>query len=322
MSSDIALVMESSELAASRASRTTSQPPVWPAFTTWLFAAIVGQLAVFAAFVFAGVGVGVVLGASGAEASTIGSRTQAILSQPLLMMLLSLIPCQLGILGVVLLAARRAKEGWRDCLGLVPPKSNAYGSLRLATMAGLTMSVALTSVIVNSLWLGNPPSDPISATVNNGSWWAIALLSVVMSVLPALIEEILFRGYVQHRLLQRWSPAVAIGVSTLLFAVLHFDSLQHIIAVIPLGIVTGVLAYRTGSVKPGMIVHAVHNVGAVAFGLLARILSPVLGEEVAGLVILAAIAAGFLVGLPAVISLFRGKPAKPAEALSFQPQYL
>ena len=61
-----------------------------------------------------------------------------------------------------------------------------------------------------------------------------------------------------------WSPAVAIGVSTLLFAVLHFDSLQHIIDVVPLGIVTGLLAYRTNSVRPGMLVHGLHNAGAVA----------------------------------------------------------
>ena len=47
---------------------------------------------------------------------------------------------------------------------------------------------------------------------------------------------------------------------------MHFDSLQHIVAVIPLGVLTGLLAHKTNSVKPGMLVHGVHNVAAVGLG--------------------------------------------------------
>jgi membrane protease YdiL (CAAX protease family) len=38
------------------------------------------------------------------------------------------------------------------------------------------------------------------------------LLSIILSVIPALVEESLFRGYLQRRFLQRWSPAVAISL--------------------------------------------------------------------------------------------------------------
>ena len=98
---------------------------------------------------------------------------------------------------------------------------------------------------------------------------------------------------------------MAIGVSTLLFAIIHADSLQHVLAVVPLGIVTGLLAHHTGSIRAGMLVHAIHNAGAVGFGILARLLSPHLGDDGAGLVLIGVVVALGLVGLPAMIALLR-----------------
>jgi uncharacterized protein len=130
-----------------------------------------------------------------------------------------------------------------------------------------------------------------------------------------------FRGYIQRRLLARWSPAVAIGVSTLLFAILHVDSLQHIIAVVPLGLVTGLLAYRTQSVKAGMLVHAIHNAGAVGFGAALRASTPMVGDAGAGLVAIGLLAAMFLIGLPAIaLLLWRGQPESAPAAAPVMPQ--
>jgi hypothetical protein len=166
---------------------------------------------------------------------------------------------------------------------------------------------------VSNLFVGPPPTgNPIAAVINNGSWWTITLLSILLSVIPALVEETLFRGYLQRRFLQRWSPAVAISVSSLLFALMHMDSLQHIIAVVPLGFVNGLLAYRTNSVKPGMLVHAIHNTGAVGFGALVTVLTPHIGEEAVGLLLIGTIGVLGLIGLPAVVSLLRSAKPQPA----------
>ena len=40
------------------------------------------------------------------------------------------------------------------------------------------------------------------------------VLFVLVAVLTPIAEELFFRGYVQRRLLQRWSPAAARSVST------------------------------------------------------------------------------------------------------------
>jgi membrane protease YdiL (CAAX protease family) len=318
------LVLETSEPAPKSvpaANPMTRKPRVWTAFATFLGAAIVGNLAVIAAFVAMGVGTGIMMGAQGADGAKIQARIQELCRQPLPALLLSLIPCQLGMTAVVLFAAWRSKEPIKQRLGLVPPTGRAFGGFKLATMAAFTVSTALASFILSNLFVGPPPTgNPIAAVITNGSWWAITLLSILLSVIPALVEESLFRGYLQRRFLQRWSPAVAISVSSLLFALMHMDSLQHIIAVVPLGVVTGVLAYRTNSVKPGMLVHAVHNTAAVGFGALATALTPHVSQEELGLLLIGMIGLLGLIGLPAVISLLRSAKPRPSVEAHAAPE--
>ncbi len=289
------------------------KPRVSTAFATWIAAVIIGSIASLAAVVAVGFVTGAIMGAQGANAAQIQARVQEICQQPLPALLLSLIPFQLGMIGVVLFAARRSKEPIKQGLGLVPPTGRVFGRFKLATMAAFTLSTALASAILAALVVGPPKTgSPVAAVINNGSWWMITLVSVLLSVIPALVEETLFRGYLQRRFLQRWSPAVAISVTALLFALMHMDSLQHIIAVVPLAFVNGLLAYRTNSVKPGMLVHALHNTGAVAFGALATALTPHIGQEAVGLVLLGTIGVLGLIGLPAFVSLLRGAKPQPA----------
>jgi uncharacterized protein len=293
----------------------TRKPRVWTAFATLIVAATAGFVATVATVIALCLGIGVVMGAQGAAGPAIQTRIQEIFQQPFTSMLLALIPFQLGMAVVVLYAAWRSKEPFKQRLGLLPQSGRTFGRLKLTTMAGFTLSVAMASLIFSSLFLGPPPKDgPVATVIANGSWWSIMLLSIVLSVIPALVEESLFRGYLQRRFLKRWSPAVAISISTLLFALMHMDSLQHIIAVVPLGLVTGLLAYRTNSIKPGMIVHAVHNMAVVGLASLATGLMPIIGQEKLGLIVLTLIGVLGLFGLSAVVSLLRtAKPRKSVE---------
>jgi len=309
------LVLENSESARESvptARRKTRKPRVWTAFATLFVAEIVGNLAVIAAFVALVVGTGIIMGAQGADGAKIHARLHEICRQPLLKLLLLLIPFQLGMTVVVLFAASWSKESIKQRLGLVPPTGRDFGGFTLATMAAFTLSTASVSVIFTNLFVGPPRrGNLVDAVITGGSWRTITLLTIILSALPALVEESLFRGYLQRRFLQRWSPAVAISVSSLLFAITHMDSLQHIIAVVPLGVVTGLLAYRTNSVKPGMLVHAIHNMGAVGFGALATATTSHTGREELGLLLIGTIGVLGLIGLPAVVSLMRSAKPQP-----------
>jgi len=103
----------------------------------------------------------------------------------------------------------------------------------------------------------------------------------------------------------------AIGVSTLLFALLHFDSVRHMFGVVPLGVITGLLAYRTNSIKPGMLVHGIHNATVVGYASLAKVLPPDVSPDTIAVFALGVIVVMGLIGLPAVISLLRRQKPLP-----------
>ena len=88
-------------------------------------------------------------------------------------------------------------------------------------------------------------------------------LIAIVAILPGVVEELLFRGYLQSRLLLRWPPALAVGVSALVFSAAHMDPL-HVLGVLPLGLWLGAVAWRAGSVWPAVLCHAVNNAVAVA----------------------------------------------------------
>ncbi|MCL4206402.1 MAG: CPBP family intramembrane metalloprotease [Pirellulaceae bacterium] len=91
---------------------------------------------------------------------------------------------------------------------------------------------------------------------------SLPLLLVLVAVVPGLVEEIMFRGYLQTRLAERWSPVWAVAVSAVIFSAAHMDPL-HGIGVLPLGLWLGAVAWRTASVWPAVLCHTVNNAVAV-----------------------------------------------------------
>ncbi|MDA1229707.1 MAG: CPBP family intramembrane metalloprotease, partial [Planctomycetota bacterium] len=85
-----------------------------------------------------------------------------------------------------------------------------------------------------------------------------AAILLLVAIVPGLAEEFLFRGYLQSRLLKRWRPAPAIGVSAAIFAIAHVDPI-HVVAVLPLGIWLGLGAWRVGSIWPAVLCHIANN---------------------------------------------------------------
>ncbi|RQW08328.1 CPBP family intramembrane metalloprotease, partial [candidate division KSB1 bacterium] len=84
----------------------------------------------------------------------------------------------------------------------------------------------------------------------------IMLLAAVLSA--AVFEEMLFRGLLQHTLEHFQSPAIAIIVSALFFAVAHF-SLWTAVQIMVLGLVLGYVAWKSGTILPSMMIHALNN---------------------------------------------------------------
>lgn len=84
---------------------------------------------------------------------------------------------------------------------------------------------------------------------------------ILISILPAVCEELLFRGLVLGTY-ERWGTRRAIWISAALFAGLH-GSVVGLPVHLLMGLVLGYVAASTGSLLPGMALHGVYNAIAV-----------------------------------------------------------
>ena len=87
------------------------------------------------------------------------------------------------------------------------------------------------------------------------NWW---LPFVLIGILPAICEEIAFRGFVLSGLRHLGHKWWAISISAIAFGMAHFI-LQQKVSAAAVGLVIGFLAVQTGSLVPCMIFHAIFN---------------------------------------------------------------
>lgn len=80
----------------------------------------------------------------------------------------------------------------------------------------------------------------------------------LLCLIPAITEEIGFRGLMQTILLRALPLRRALFLSSLLFAAAHFSVLSFPYLFL-FGVLCGWLLHRTGSVYPGIIIHTLHN---------------------------------------------------------------
>ncbi|HBJ35149.1 MAG TPA: CPBP family intramembrane metalloprotease domain-containing protein [Planctomycetaceae bacterium] len=108
-----------------------------------------------------------------------------------------------------------------------------------------------------------PLTDQMAAT----PWIYLVLL---MAVVPAICEELAFRGFMFGGLLRDRQPFRAILVTAVLFGVSH-GVLQQSISATVMGFLLGWIAWRTGSVVPTILIHTINNTLSVSLPNIAEI---------------------------------------------------
>jgi len=104
-------------------------------------------------------------------------------------------------------------------------------------------------------WGYMPDPNPVYLIDNIGR---LFVGIVIMAVLPAITEELLFRGIVLKGLLNKFKPWVAIIISAFLFMLMH-GSLQQTVYQFILGLIFGSIAYSSGSIIYSMVAHFFNN---------------------------------------------------------------
>ncbi len=130
----------------------------------------------------------------------------------------------------------------------------------------LTWSVvAAMGALIPSMWLQEQMPELPNLMDNEfdmiltNRWGYLAI-----GLLAPLSEEIMLRGGVLKELLKKFSPWVAIAISAVFFALIHFNPAQMPHAFL-IGLLLGWMYWRTGSILPGVAYHWANNSIAYIF---------------------------------------------------------
>jgi membrane protease YdiL (CAAX protease family) len=145
----------------------------------------------------------------------------------------------------------------------------------------VTRRTALLSLLLGAaLWVGSvgllevqslvrPPTPEeldlfrrIHAALRPAGPADLLLSLLVIAVLPALCEELVFRGVLLTSLAAWRGSGLAVVLSAAAFGLVHFDPVRPLFALV-LGLALGLLRVRTASLRPSAVVHAFFN--AVTF---------------------------------------------------------
>ncbi len=91
---------------------------------------------------------------------------------------------------------------------------------------------------------------------------------LMLAVVPAFCEELLFRGYAQRQFERSLGVAGAIVISGVLFGLYHLR-LSQVLPLAVLGLYLAYLVWRTGSLWPAVLVHFANNAFAVVLAEIA-----------------------------------------------------
>ena len=137
-----------------------------------------------------------------------------------------------------------------------------FGLKSFGQVSGKTIALSIPFLLAGMVFVNlcseflNLP-DHLQDTFLGMSRNVFGILSI--TVMAALVEELLFRGAIQGHLLRKgMKPLHAILVSSAIFGIIHMNPIQVPFA-FAIGLIFGWLYYRTGSLVPGIIGHFINN---------------------------------------------------------------
>lgn len=171
---------------------------------------------------------------------------------------------QIGmILAPALLMATMLTTSLRTSLRVRMPH---WTTLPLAALLGVTLH---PTYVMLAKWISNtyPVSEqaaaamkPFSDQISAAPWMSVVFL---MALVPAICEELAFRGFIFGGLVRQKGRVRAVVITALMFGISH-GVLQQSIAATIMGLLLGWVALRTGSVLPCILIHFTNNALSVS----------------------------------------------------------
>jgi len=150
---------------------------------------------------------------------------------------------------------------YRDALGIQPVNAAV---LMLVLSAGFALSFPLKEVALllsDAVPVMAPDPDralALARLIRVDSFSDAIIVPLAFVAIPAISEELLFRGLLLPGLAKRMHPRLALVVSAVLFGLIHGAPVAMVYATLA-GLALGWLRSRTGSVLPCVAMHGAVN---------------------------------------------------------------
>lgn len=107
-------------------------------------------------------------------------------------------------------------------------------------------------------WFSLDAATALNEALTVQSGWQVMFLLLLVGIVPAICEEVFFRGFVLSGLSSRLRPSWSIAFTAVLFAAMHVDFLGLPTYLI-LGLWFGLLAIMSNSLVWPIVAHLLHN---------------------------------------------------------------
>ncbi len=218
-------------------------------------------------------------------------------------LLVLVLPGQIAFALFAIGGALLSRDRWIDRLGL------RKGRLPTWTWPLFLIGTPIIGTIGGQLMSGasDKPSESlkmIEQLLQFDSIGSLLTLLLLISFLPGVVEELLFRGFLQRRLLTRLPTSAAIIICSVFFAAAHMDPI-HALGVLPLGLWLGVVAWRADSIWPAVLGHIGNNAYAI---VLTKVMGTGSNMEQANPAVMLVLAASLLACAGCIVTLIAAGP--------------
>ncbi len=161
----------------------------------------------------------------------------------------------------------------RMTAGRASPRDFGFRATPLKAAVGWTVAAWLTFIVFSAIWaaaLGIEESDDLPQELGaEDSTLALIAVTVMVTLLAPISEELFFRGFA-FTALRRWIGLIPGALLTgVIFGGIHAGGTEpeFLVPLMVFGVVLCLLYWKTGSLLPPMVLHALNNCLALGVSL-------------------------------------------------------